>query len=75
MTPSTAGTLGIDFGTSNSAMAWLDPQGSAKLMALEGDALAMPTAVFYNLEDNSTHFGRDALRPMVRHQRMYLTYL
>lgn len=62
MTPSTAGTLGIDFGTSNSAMAWLDPQGSAKLMALEGDALAMPTAVFYNLEDNSTHFGRDALR-------------
>ncbi|MFM1926280.1 MAG: Chaperone protein DnaK [Pseudomonadota bacterium] len=62
MTPSHAGTLGIDFGTSNSAMAWLDPQGSAKLMALEGDALAMPTAVFYNLEDNSTHFGRDALR-------------
>ena len=57
-----AGTLGIDFGTSNSAMAWLGPQGEARLMALEGEALAMPTAVFYNAEDNSTHFGRDAIR-------------
>ncbi|WP_300552640.1 Hsp70 family protein [Limnohabitans sp. Rim8] len=56
-----AGTLGIDFGTSNSAMAWLGPQGDARLMALEGEALAMPTAVFYNAEDNSTHFGRDAI--------------
>jgi hypothetical chaperone protein len=62
MNSSPAGTLGIDFGTSNSAMAWRGPQGSAHLMALEGDALAMPTAVFYNAEDNSTHFGRDALR-------------
>ena len=62
MTLSTTGTLGIDFGTSNSAMAWLGPQGSARLIALEGEALAMPTAVFYNTEDSSTHFGRDALR-------------
>jgi hypothetical chaperone protein len=62
MNSSPAGTLGIDFGTSNSAMAWRGPQGSAHLMALEGDALAMPTAVFYNAEDNSTHFGRDAIR-------------
>ncbi|WP_416547023.1 Hsp70 family protein [Limnohabitans sp. DCL3] len=61
MTSSPAGTLGIDFGTSNSAMAWLGPQGSARLIALEGEALAMPTAVFYNAEDGSTHFGRDAL--------------
>ena len=62
MNSSPAGTLGIDFGTSNSAMAWREPQGRAHLMALEGDALAMPTAVFYNAEDNSTHFGRDAIR-------------
>jgi hypothetical chaperone protein len=62
MNSSPAGTLGIDFGTSNSAMAWRGPQGSARLVALEGDALAMPTAVFYNAEDNSTHFGRDAIR-------------
>jgi hypothetical chaperone protein len=55
------GTLGIDFGTSNSAMAWAGPGGTAKLIALEGEATAMPTAVFYNHEDLSTHFGRDAV--------------
>ena len=62
MTSSPAGTLGIDFGTSNSAMAWAGPEGTARLIALEGEALAMPTAVFYNAEDHSTHFGRDALK-------------
>ena len=62
MTSFCVGTLGIDFGTSNSAMAWLGPQSSARLMPLEGEALAMPTAVFYNAEDHTTHFGRDAVR-------------
>jgi hypothetical chaperone protein len=62
MTSSPAGTLGIDFGTSNSAMAWAGPEGIARLLALEGDALSMPTAVFYNAEEHSTHFGRDALK-------------
>ena len=61
MMSSPVGTLGIDFGTSNSAMAWATPQGTARLMALEGEALAMPTAVFYNAEDGTTHFGRDAI--------------
>ena len=61
MTLSLQGTLGIDFGTSNSAMACAEPQGSARLIALEGEAVAMPTAVFYNSEDLSTHFGRDAV--------------
>jgi hypothetical chaperone protein len=61
MTSSHPGTLGIDFGTSNSAMAWADPQCSSRLIALEGDAMAMPTAVFYNAEDGTTHFGRDAI--------------
>jgi hypothetical chaperone protein len=61
MTPTLSGTLGIDFGTSNSAIAWAPPQGTARLMALEGDALNMPTAVFYNAEDGTTHFGRDAI--------------
>ena len=62
MTSSPAGTLGIDFGTSNSAMAWLGPEGTARLIPLEGEALAMPTAVFYNAEEQTTHFGRDALK-------------
>jgi hypothetical chaperone protein len=61
MTSSPADTLGIDFGTSNSAMAWLGHEGIARLIPLEGEALAMPTAVFYNTEDSSTHFGRDAI--------------
>ena len=61
MTPTLQGTLGIDFGTSNSAVAWADDQGLARLIPLEGQALAMPTAVFYNAEEGSTHFGRDAL--------------
>ncbi len=55
------GILGIDFGTSNSAIAWASAQGKAQLIALEGDALAMPTAVFYNAEEYSTHFGREAI--------------
>lgn len=61
MTSSPQGTLGIDFGTSNSAMAWADPLGEARHLCLEGQATAMPTAVFYNSEDLSTHFGRDAV--------------
>ncbi len=56
-----AGTLGIDFGTSNSAMAWAPPHGLAQPLALEGQAVAMPTAVFFNTEDQRTHFGRDAI--------------
>ncbi|MDG5974840.1 molecular chaperone, HSP70 class [Hydrogenophaga taeniospiralis CCUG 15921] len=61
MTPSPQGTLGIDFGTSNSAMAWADARGTARLIPLEGEAVSMPTAVFYNAEDHQTHFGRDAV--------------
>ena len=61
MTSLQPGTLGIDFGTSNSAMAWADAHGVARLIPLEGDAVSMPTAVFYNAEDRSTHFGRDAV--------------
>jgi hypothetical chaperone protein len=61
MTLPLQGTLGIDFGTSNSAMAWADAQGLARLIPLEGEAVAMPTAVFYNSETLHTHFGRDAV--------------
>ena len=53
--------LGIDFGTSNSAVSFLAPGGAAQLVPLEGAATAMPTAVFFNAEDHSTHFGRDAV--------------
>lgn len=54
-------TLGIDFGTSNSAMAVRQGRGPARLLALEGQATALPTALFFNTEDQHTHFGRDAM--------------
>ena len=53
--------LGIDFGTSNSAMAWRSGAGLAQPLAVEGTATAMPTALFFNAEDHTTHFGRDAV--------------
>jgi hypothetical chaperone protein len=57
-----AGTLGIDFGTSNSAVSWVDaPGGQSQLLPLEDEATGMPTAVFFNAEDHLTHFGRDAV--------------
>lgn len=55
-------TLGIDFGTSNSAMAWRTAGHTAQLVPLEGRAAAMPTALFFNYEDRSTHYGRDAMQ-------------
>jgi hypothetical chaperone protein len=61
MLPDPHGTLGIDFGTSNSAMSWAPPHGPARLIPLEGDSVSLPTAVFFNTEDQRTHFGRDAV--------------
>ncbi len=55
-------TLGLDFGTSNSALAYAKTRGLARPLALEGDANTLPTAIFYNAEDHSTHFGREAVR-------------
>jgi hypothetical chaperone protein len=60
--PAGAGAaLGIDFGTSNSAVSFLDRDGTARLVPLEGGATGMPTAVFFNVEDHATHFGREAM--------------
>ncbi|WP_407645012.1 Hsp70 family protein [Diaphorobacter caeni] len=56
------GTLGIDFGTSNSAAAFCSPGGHSRLLPLEGTATGMPTALFFNTEEHRTHFGRDAMK-------------
>ena len=53
--------LGIDFGTSNSAVSLLAADGVARLVPLEGGVTAMPTAVFFNTEDPGTRFGREAM--------------
>ncbi|MBT2323234.1 Hsp70 family protein [Variovorax paradoxus] len=56
-----APAIGIDFGTSNSAVAWTTGRELACMVPLEGSATTIPTAVFFNTEDRSTHFGRDAI--------------
>ncbi|EER59275.1 molecular chaperone, HSP70 class [Acidovorax delafieldii 2AN] len=55
-------TLGIDFGTSNSAMAVRQGGAPARMLCLEGTSHTLPTALFFNAEDHGTHFGRDAMR-------------
>lgn len=52
---------GIDFGTSNSAVALADAS-RARLVALQGDATTVPTALFYGFEDGIISFGREAMR-------------
>jgi hypothetical chaperone protein len=51
---------GIDFGTSNSTVAVFD-NGKPRLVALEGEHVTMPSAVFFNFEDDRTYFGRRAI--------------
>ena len=58
---SSSAALGIDFGTSNSAVSHVGPDGLARLVPLESGATAMPTAVFFNTEEPGTHFGREAI--------------
>jgi hypothetical chaperone protein len=55
-------TLGIDFGTSNSAAAWREgPPHPVWPIALEGPATSLPTAIFFNAEDRRSYFGREAV--------------
>ena len=60
MSPAPARACGIDFGTSNSTVGWLRP-GAQTLLILEDDKPTLPSAVFFNADEESTHFGRDAL--------------
>jgi hypothetical chaperone protein len=54
----------IDFGTSNSAIA-IPRGGKMALVELEPGFRTMPTAVFYNAEDESRSFGRAAVAAYV----------
>lgn len=57
---------GIDFGTSNSTVGIIDG-GRPRLVRLEGEHVTMPSAVFYNFEDNHTYFGRRAIEDYADH--------
>ncbi|RAR83217.1 putative chaperone protein [Paracidovorax anthurii] len=54
-------TLGIDFGTSNSAMALRRNGERAQMVPVEGRFHTLPTALFFNTEESRTHAGRDAI--------------
>ena len=51
---------GIDFGTSNSAVC-LGGRGALDLVPLEQDRATLPSAVFYNADEQTTVFGRQAI--------------
>ncbi|KIN62930.1 Molecular chaperone, DnaK [Sulfitobacter noctilucicola] len=60
-----SGTLGIDFGTSNSA-AGISVDGTPQLIPLEGDELTMPTAVFFDFESKKMRVGAEASEALLR---------
>ncbi|MCO5162432.1 MAG: Hsp70 family protein [Mesorhizobium sp.] len=51
---------GIDFGTSNSTVGVIR-DGRPRLVALEGGHVTLPSAVFFNFEDDRTYYGRRAI--------------
>lgn len=55
-------TLGIDFGTSNSAAALIGPDGQMHTMALDGARSEMPTALFFASETHTVLFGSEAMQ-------------
>jgi len=61
MPPAEACVAAIDFGTSNSAVC-LAAGGRTFLVPLEHGRETIPTAVFYNAEQQATVFGRQALQ-------------
>jgi hypothetical chaperone protein len=54
-------TLGIDFGTSNSAAAVLQADGKLHAIALEGERTSLPTALFFHADDGHVEYGSAAL--------------
>ena len=51
---------GIDFGTSNSTVGWLRPDAPI-LVPLEDGRATLPSAVFFNADEDSIRFGRAAM--------------
>ena len=51
---------GIDFGTSNSTVGLIE-NGRPRLAPLEDGNVTLPSAVFFNFEDNQTYLGRRAI--------------
>ena len=54
--------LGIDFGTSNSAAAFIGNNGQLQVVPLNGARAEMPTALFFAAETHSVCFGAEAMQ-------------
>ena len=54
--------LGIDFGTSNSAAAWIDTLGGLQVVPLAGGRAEMPTALFFASETQTVLYGAEAMQ-------------
>lgn len=59
-------TLAIDFGTSNSTVGYPAVSGPV-LAAVEGDQVTIPSAIFFNTEDECVQFGRSAIAAYTQH--------
>ena len=57
-------TLGIDFGTSNSAAGYM-VDGKAQLIQVEGEETTLPTALFFDNEEKRIIFGREAQEALI----------
>lgn len=62
---STNPVLGIDFGTSNSAVGYVK-SGSPCLINIEGDETTLPTAVFFDVRAKERRIGRDANQSLTK---------
>ncbi len=51
---------GVDFGTSNSTVGWVNP-GQPVMLGLEDGKVTLPSVVFFNADDEVVRFGRAAL--------------
>jgi hypothetical chaperone protein len=51
---------GLDFGTSNSTLGLADGN-AARLAPLEGEAVTLPSALFFDAETDDPVFGRAAI--------------
>ncbi len=58
--------LAIDFGTSNSTVGYPFESGPA-LLPVEGEELTIPSAIFFNTEDERVQFGREAITAYTEH--------
>lgn len=55
-----ATACGVDFGTSNSTVGWVEP-GRPVMLPLEDGKVTLPSVVFFNADDDEVTFGRAAL--------------